>query len=467
MLKLLSKAFFGFAFLISVSNTYANYKPSRETVRYIFLFYESLTTQSQITTSLSSRIAKNINRHGCINPKNIQFIASKHKSPRNIITAISTHINKTCANVDVDYSKNDPAIDLSKYNLYILFSSEWSNNVESSFGHIRLALMKSDDIMFDPTFTFSAYDFYSYDNSSSSLLKYWKAAFTSVEGRFSENFFFDNYHNTVVQESRSIHRFRVNMNNESIKSLFNSILTSLNKPQDYNFFIKNCSTKSLDLITEFSNLPQIEEISPAKQLKKLIDQKTITYTDTFSPINSEQRELIFSSNNLNTIIYDKLSLISLGTNSLSVSLYKSPRPIDSSIQQFSMTSFLKFESEFDENIKSMTLIEHHTTSSIHIGKPSLKLKIGYNTENHLYSGIGFIHNNIGGDAMIGYSDTLGWSSFSSLNFKYQLIDFSIGLQSNRYKKNTSIDFGFYLTDRLSLVLSSINNSKDLTLNYIF
>lgn len=467
MPKLLSKVSLGFAFLLFNSTIYASYIPSRETVRYIFLFHDQLAIQPQLSSSLSSRISTNINNEYCISSPTIQKLSSKYKNPRDIVTAISEHINNTCINLEITDKKINPTLDLEKYSLYILFSSEWSSNVESSFGHIRLAFMTNDNYMFNPTYTFSAYNFYSSDSSGSIFKKYLNAAFSNVEGKFSTGFFFDNYYETVIKESRKIHRFKVNMNDSNLQKINKTLQSLINEKSDYNFFLKNCSSESLNLIAKYSNSIEIKGISPSEQLRYLLNKNLISYTDTFKPITKDRKYITPNKNDLDTIIYDKLSTLSLGKNSLGISLYKSPRSIDNSTHNFGTTELLKLESNLINNTHKVVLIDKQSTAKISSGRPSLRLKLGYNTDNYLYAGIGNIHNNIAYDSLLGYSNILGFSSFSSIKLRYQLVDLTLGFQANRDDSITSIDFDFYLTDRLSILVNSNNKYNNMKLNYTF
>jgi hypothetical protein len=128
---------------------------------------------------------------------------------------------------------------------------------------------------------------------------------------------------------------------------------------------------------------------------------------------------------------------------------------------------MKLEANFEDDINSVTLIDKYQASSIYKGKVSLKLKLGYNIDNQLYLGVGHNNNNIGFDTMIGYSDSLAWSSLSKLNFKYKLIDLAIGYQTNTIENSKFIDAYYTPIERVSISISSKDNSKDISFNYAF
>lgn len=466
MLKILSKVILGFTLLLICLTTFANYNPSRETVRFIYLFHDRLAIQSHLSASLSSRISNNINQNNCISKDAIIRISSNNKKPRDIVSEISRHIDDNCPNILVTVNNNNPTLDLNKNYLYILFSSEWGSNVESSFGHVRLAIMDDKDYMFNPTYTFSAYDFYS-NNNDPDIEKYIKAAFSTVEGRYTSDFFFDNYYETVVTESRNIHRFKVNISKENIKALYSALSLSLNISGEYNFFKKNCSSESLKLIDQYSGLPDAGGLLPADRIRNLLNSGVITYTDSFYDDKQVINDASIRELPLDEVVYDRTSAIYFGSYDMAFILYKSPRPVDGYKQIFSDSEILKFQKKHKEEEYSIALIDKHLTAGINQGKPSLKLKFGYNVENQLYAGVGYIVGYFGMDAMIGYSENFRESIYSSINFKYQSVRFSIGNKITSQNIYSDIEFSVFAKNNLSLNIHSNNDYSDVNIEYRF
>jgi hypothetical protein len=471
MLNIYSKALLGFALFFVHFSSNASYTLSRETVRFVFLFHDKLASEIELRSSLSSRISTSLSQENCISSEAIKRISSKLNNPRDIISEISKYIEKKCPPLQITENELVLKNRFENYNLYVLFSSELSRNVESSFGHIRLAFMPDNNYMFSPSFTFSAYNFYSSNNKETDLMKYLKAAVSSVEGRYTKDYFFDNYYETVIEESRDIHRFKVNISQPEVNYLYEKLLSLIDKPSKYNFFLKNCSSESLRFITSTSNFSEsffIEASPPSKQLRELLDNNIISYTNSFSTKNNRKVNTLITEYNLDSIIYDNLSVVSLGNNyKFGITYYKSPRRKESSDHTFSYTEIMKLEANFEDDINSVTLIDKYQASSIYKGKVSLKLKIGYNIDNQLYLGVGHNNNNIGFDTMIGYSDSLAWSSLSKLNFKYKLIDLAIGYQTNTIENSKFIDAYYTPIERVSISISSKDNSKDISFNYAF
>lgn len=464
MLNTLSKTLLGFAFLITSSNAISNYEPSKEIVRYIFLFHQSLTAINQITDSLSFRISQDIDTNSCISSSTINQIALENKNPRAIISAISKYVTKNCSNNPKQLKRE---FNIKDYDLYVMFSSEWSNNVESSFGHIRLAFMKKRNYMFDPTFTFSAYNFYSPDNPDSGFLNYLKAAFSSVEGRQTQNFFFDNYYETVNQETRAIHRFKVIIEETNKYKLYESLKKSLNTSRDYNFFSRNCSSESLRLINEYSGTHELKSTVPSKHIKLLLDNGIIEYTDTFNPQNENNKSITYKEDSTDTVIYDDLSAISLGNKSLSLSLYKSPRQPINDTPIFNNTELLKLELDYINKKNKLVFFNKHLTADIKHKKPSIKIQLGHNTDNEFYTGAGLTFKNIAFDTMLGYSSKLNWSSFSSLRLKKQNFDFFINLRSNINRTDTEAGLNIYLSKKALLTINSSYSLNDIEITYLF
>lgn len=467
MLKILSKVLVGFTLLLICLTTFANYKPSRETVRFIFLFHDRLALQSHLSASLSSRISNNIKQNNCISKDAITSISSDNKKPRDIVSEISRHIDSNCPDILETVNNNNPTLDLNKYNLYILFSSEWGNNVESSFGHVRLAIMDDKDYMFNPTYTFSAYDFYSKNNTDSGIEKYFKAAFSTVEGRYTSDFFFDNYYETVVTESRNIHRFKVNISKEHIEELYSALSLSLNISSEYNFFKKNCSSESLKLINQYTGFPDAGGLLPADRIHNLLKSGVITYTDSFYDDKQVINDISIKELPLDKVVYDRTSALYFGNYGMTFILYKSPRPVDDYKQIFSNSEILKIQKKHKEKEYSIALIDKHFTAGINQGKPSLKLKLGYNIDNQLYAGVGYIVGYFGMDAMIGYSENFRESIYSSINLKYQSVSFSIGNQISSHDISSNIEFSFFATNNLSFNIHSNDDYSDVNIEYRF
>lgn len=454
----------GFAFFIASSNSISSYEPSKEIVRYVFLFHKHLVSNNQITNSLSYRISHDLKTDKCISSNTISQIAKKNKEPRVIISAISKYVTNNCAH---NLKQSKPEFKIEDYEIYVLFSSEWSNNVESSFGHVRLAFMKKRNYMFDPTITFSAYNFYSPDNPNSGFFNYLKAAFLSVEGRQIQSFFFDNYYETVYQETRDIHRFKVNINKANKHELYEYLQKSLNASRDYNFFSKNCSSESLRLINQYSGTHELQSIIPSKHIKLLLDNGIIEYTDTFNAKNENKKSISKKEYSIDTVIYDDLSALSIGNKSLNFSLYKSPRQLINNRPIFNDTELLKLELSYIKKRNKLTLFNKHLTADIRHGKPSIKIQIGYKTNNELYSGTGLTFQNIALDSMLGYSSNLNWSNFTSLRVKEKNFDFYINLRSNINKTDTEVGIHIFLSKKVLLALNSSHGLNDIEITYLF
>lgn len=468
MLRYVSKALLGFALILFSLLSFADYVPSRETVKYTYIFYKQLAINIELQKSLSNRISQESHSKNCITPDIIAKYAPIYKTPRGFIDALTKFTNNECEVNNGSNSKTISSTELEKYSLYILFSSEWSKNIESSLGHIRLAFMKDDAFMFDPVFTFSAYNFYSPETQKASFSKYINAVINSVDGKYSQSYFFDSYYDTVINESREIHRFKVN-SAINIEDFYEELLLTTQKITDYNFFTKNCSSESLNLInTRIEKSTPIKAFTPpSKQLSTLINNNTINYLDTFI-VTSPDVRLKLSSNELDEVIYDRLSSISSSsTPDLSFTLYESPRPKYGYLDFFSKTKALQINTNLNNKRTSISLMSKTIIDSISRNAPSFAFDLGYNINSQVYIGVGEALEKYGFSTMIGYSNDLKWSSYSRFHASYEKFDIALHYSANIETSNMVNTIDFYPTSNFSMSFVIDNSNQKFGLHYYF
>ncbi|GAA6136183.1 hypothetical protein NBRC116188_29730 [Oceaniserpentilla sp. 4NH20-0058] len=468
MMRYSSKALLGFAFIFSSLPSFADYTPPRETVKFIYLFHKQINKDIELQQSLSNKISQETNSINCITPNKIAKISSNYKTPRTFIDALTRYINDTCE-INIPAKNNTTyEIDIEKYDLYVLFSSEWGKNIESSLGHIRLAFMKNNAFMFDPIFTFSAYNFYSPETQTASLSNYLDAAFNSVDGKYSQSYFFDAYYETVMSESRDIHRFKVNTAID-ITDSYKDLLFATKKTTEYNFFTKNCSSESLSFINSKIGAPKpIASFSPpSKQLSALIDNRTIKYIDTFIA-NTSDGSLKNSKNELDEVIYDKLSTIDFSSESdLKLTLYQSPRPKHGYLNFFSETKAFQIHTNLKNKENSFTLMSKTVIDSISRQAPSFMFNLGYSNNSQIYVGIGEVFRQYGFSSMLGYSSELKWSSYSRFHASFEKFDFTFNYSSNFKTSNVVNKVDFYPTSSFSVSFETDYSHQKLNLHYYF
>lgn len=460
MLEQFSKAFIGFAFLFISGELLASYSPSKEITRYTFLYYNQFSEHPELLQSLKKQLPVDASEDTCLSEKITQNLLKKSDNPRSFLKLLTEKINRSCKKKRLSLSNiND------QHSLYVLFSSEWGNNIESSMGHIRLALMKDQNFMFDQTYTFSASNFYAPETGTATLSNYLKAAFSSIDGKYSQSLFFDNYYETVLNESRHIHRFRVNIDEQSINDVYLELEKKTQKTSEYNFFQKNCSSEALSYIANLTNSPASigSYQAPSQQLAALLDAGTITYVDTFSPTDKELKTHL----NSDDIIYDNLSKVSVSSKEdILISAYDSPKHAYK--PTYSNTQFLTFSFNHLDNEKSSLLIlQKRSINSFRSGKPSFTTSLGYNINSNFFIGFSEIFEGIAISAMGGYSEIIGWSLNNRLDISLNNIDAQITYTFNDKDESFEARINSHLSSRFSLSISGNESALTMWANYRF
>jgi hypothetical protein len=164
----------------------------------------------------------------------------------------------------------------------VVFSSESSDGMESSFGHVFF-LFEQPNKHFSKTVTFLATNFTDELTDEPSMASYFAGAFGSLTGEFVIGQYSDQVFESSIQQNRKLLAFTLDPEFIADNQLKERIWYALQEQKRYNFFTENCSVELLRLLVPLNSGVRISGFTPpAKHLFKLIDANVLSYRSTTS-----------------------------------------------------------------------------------------------------------------------------------------------------------------------------------------